>query len=58
VIDISLSGAGLRSRSKPSIGSPVMLGRMRGRVVRHLEDGFAIEFLTPLDRSDLDSALT
>lgn len=58
VIDISLSGAGLRSRSKPSIGSPVMLGRMRGRVVRHLGDGFAIEFLAPLERSDLDSALT
>ena len=58
VIDISLSGAGLRARVKPSIGSPVTLGRMKGRVVRHLEHGFAIEFLTPLDRSDLDSALT
>lgn len=58
VIDISLSGAGVRSRVKPSIGSPVMLGRMKGRVVRHLENGFAIEFLTPLARSDLDSALT
>lgn len=58
VIDISLSGAGVRSRVKPSIGSPVMLGHMKGRVVRHLEHGFAIEFLTPLARSDLDSALT
>jgi hypothetical protein len=58
VIDISLSGAGVRSRVKPSIGSPVMLGRMKGRVARHLEHGFAIEFLTPLARSDLDSALT
>lgn len=58
VIDISLSGAGLRSRVKPSIGSPVALGRMKGRVVRHFQDGFAIEFLTPLERSDLDSALT
>ena len=58
VIDISLSGAGLRARVKPSIVSPVTLGRMKGRVVRHLEHGFAIEFLTPLARSDLDSALT
>jgi hypothetical protein len=58
VIDISLSGAGLRSRIKPSLGSPVTLGRMKARVVRHLEDGFAIEFLTPLERSDLDSALS
>lgn len=58
VIDISLSGAGVRSRIQPSIGLPVMLGRTKGRVVRHIEDGFAIEFLTPLERSDLDSALT
>lgn len=57
VIDISLSGAGLRSAMKPSIGSPVTLGRMRGRVVRHLDDGFAIEFLMPLERSDLDRVL-
>ena len=58
VIDISLSGAGVKSRAKPSIGSPVMLGRMKGRVVRHFPEGFAIELLTPLERSDLDSALT
>ena len=57
VIDISLSGAGLRARVKPSIGSPVTLGRMKGRVVRYFDGGFAIEFLTPLERSDLDSAL-
>lgn len=57
VIDISLSGAGIRSLIKPSIGSPVTLGRMKGRVVRHFDDGFAIEFLAPLARSDLDSAL-
>lgn len=57
VIDISLSGAAIRARVMPSIGSPVTLGRMKGRVVRHFEEGFAIEFLTPLERSDLDSAL-
>ena len=57
LIDISLSGAGLRARTKPSIGSPITLGRMKGRVVRHFDGGFAIEFLTPLERSDLDSAL-
>lgn len=57
VIDISLSGAGLRASALPSIGSPLTLGRMRGRVVRHFPGGFAIEFLTPLERSDLDSAL-
>ena len=58
VIDISLSGAALRARVKPSIGSPVTLGRMKGRVVRHFEEGFAIEFLTVLERNVLDSALS
>lgn len=57
LIDISLSGAGLRSPVRPSVGSPVAVGRMKARVVRHFEDGFAVEFLTPLDQSDLDSAL-
>lgn len=57
VIDISLSGTALRSLVKPSIGSPVTVGRMKGRVVRHFEDGFAVEFLAPLERSDLDSVL-
>lgn len=57
LIDISLSGAGVRSALLPSIGSPLTLGRMRGRVVRHFAGGFAIEFLSPLERSDLDSAL-
>jgi hypothetical protein len=58
VIDISLSGAGLRSPIRPAIGALVTLGRMKGSVVRHFADGFAIEFLTPLQRSDLDSALS
>lgn len=58
VIDISLSGAALRSHTKPSMGSPVTLGRMKGRVVRHFDEGFALEFLSPLERGDLDSALS
>jgi hypothetical protein len=44
IIDISLSGAGIATSHKPDIGSLVTLGRIPGRVVRHLEDGFAIEF--------------
>jgi hypothetical protein len=44
IIDISLSGAGIATHHRPDIGSVVVLGRIAGRVVRHLEDGFAIEF--------------
>jgi hypothetical protein len=44
VLDVSLSGAAVQAREKPPVGTPVMLGRTPGRVVRHLETGFAVEF--------------
>jgi hypothetical protein len=51
IIDVSQSGAGIASRERPPIGTLVTLGKIQGRVVRHLEDGFAIEF-TRLQHSD------
>jgi hypothetical protein len=44
IIDISLSGAGVSTGHRPEVGSHVTLGKIPGRVVRHLEEGFAIEF--------------
>jgi hypothetical protein len=44
IIDISLSGAGIGTDQRPEIGSHVTLGKIPGRVVRHLDAGFAIEF--------------
>jgi hypothetical protein len=44
IIDLSLSGAGVATEHRPEVGSLVTLGRIPGRVVRHLEEGFAIEF--------------
>ncbi|HTZ03873.1 MAG TPA: PilZ domain-containing protein [Xanthobacteraceae bacterium] len=44
IIDVSQSGAGVSSKERPPIGALVTLGKVQGRVVRHLEDGFAIEF--------------
>jgi PilZ domain len=44
IIDVSQSGAGLASDQRPPIGSLVTLGNVQGRVVRYLDDGFAIEF--------------
>lgn len=45
IIDLSLSGAALAAETRPLVGEPVMLGRVQSRVVRHLEEGFAIEFV-------------
>lgn len=44
IVDMSLSGAALSSQICPAIGTTVLLGRTRGRVIRHIEGGFAIEF--------------
>lgn len=47
VIDLSQSGAaiGVSSELRPPIGVVVTVGKTQGRVVRHIEDGFAIEFM-------------
>jgi hypothetical protein len=44
ILDMSLSGAAIASASRPPMGSLVMLGRTQARVVRHRDDGFAVEF--------------
>jgi hypothetical protein len=44
IIDVSQSGAGISTDQRPAIGALVTLGKVQGRVVRHLEDGFAVEF--------------
>ena len=56
VIDISLSGAAVRTEVLPSLGTYLNLGKMRGRVVRYHESGIAIEFLKLLDRATLAAA--
>ena len=44
LLDLSLSGAAVMLEVKPELGAQIMLGRVRGRVVRHIENGIAIEF--------------
>lgn len=44
MIDLSLSGAAISIDVRPALGTPVSLGAMRGTVVRHFEEGIAIEF--------------
>lgn len=46
IIDISLSGAAIELAVRPAMGTPVTLGRMRARVIRHFADGVAVEFVS------------
>ncbi|SNY94178.1 PilZ domain-containing protein [Cohaesibacter sp. ES.047] len=57
VLDLSLSGAAVKTKVRPKIGKPVKVGKIRARVVRHLEDGLAIEFAAVQDRNMLDENL-
>ena len=60
VIDMSLSGAAVAvpPSQLPPIGAAVTVGKTPGRVVRHIDDGFAIEF-TRLQHPDfLEESVT
>ena len=58
LIDISNSGAAIKTKERPEIGTLVTVGKVSGRVVRHLEDGFAIEFTRLQHPDTLEDSLT
>src|SRR5712691_3661253 len=58
VIDMSLSGAAVATDQRPPIGTLITLGKTQGRIVRHLDQGFAVEF-TRLQHPDfLEESVT
>ena len=57
IIDVSRSGAAVSAHFWPELGMPMALGRVVGRVVRHLEVGFALQFIQPQEFEDLESVI-
>ena len=57
LMDLSLAGAAVDIDIRPPIDTPVRLGNMRGRVVRHFVEGVAIEFLSLQSREALTEFL-
>ncbi|MBX3527156.1 MAG: PilZ domain-containing protein [Methylobacteriaceae bacterium] len=59
VVDVSVSGVGLKCATLPPVGSRVEIGRRSGRVVRHFNGGLAVEFsrLIPIEEFDEDIVL-
>jgi hypothetical protein len=45
VLDISISGASIATPARPEIGTEVVLGKLRARVMRHHAEGFGVRFL-------------
>mgnify|MGYP003643895784 CR=1 FL=1 len=54
VIDVSQSGIALSAHIQPPIGTPLAVGKLVGRVVRHLEIGFAVKFLAQQDLETIE----
>ena len=53
IIDVSLSGASVACTVKPPTGTVVILGRIRARVVRHDDQGVALQFVELQDPDSL-----
>ena len=58
LIDISNSGATIATSERPAVGSPVVIGRVPSRVVRHIEEGFTVEFTRLQHPDTLEDSLT
>jgi len=60
VIDISASGAAVAvpPAQLPPVAAAVTIGKTSGRVVRHIDDGFAIEFTRLLHPDFLEESVT
>ena len=58
VIDISQSGAAVKSDQRPDLGALVTLGKTPSRVVRHIEEGFAVEFIRLQHPDSLEENIT
>jgi hypothetical protein len=58
ILDLSLSGAALQIEIKPPIGTPVRLGKLRSTVVRHFDEGVAVEFATIQTVDSIEANLT
>jgi hypothetical protein len=58
IIDMSLSGAAIAAEHRPPMQSQVALGEVQARVVRHLEEGFALEFVHEQNAETLENSVT
>lgn len=54
VIDMSPSGAAVSADIQPEIGTPLAVGACVGRVIRHLDGGFALKFIEDQSREQLE----
>jgi hypothetical protein len=57
IINMSASGVAVSADVDPPLGEPLAIGRAVGRVVRHLEVGFAVRFVEALEHETMEETL-
>jgi hypothetical protein len=58
VKDVSASGIAVSADLSPPIGTPVAVGKVVGRVVRHFNDGFAVQFAQLQDLATVEDLIS
>ena len=58
IIDMSQSGVAVSADVLPPVGAPAGVGAIPGRVVRHIEAGFAVQFAEVQQIGQLEALLT
>lgn len=58
IIDLSMSGAAVSAEKRPPLQSKVALGKVLARVVRNLEEGFALEFIHEQHPDTLEASVS
>lgn len=57
VIDMSETGVAVSADICPELGTPLAIGTVVGRVVRHLKNGFAVNFVETLEQEFVELRL-
>jgi len=57
VLDVSISGAAVSANTVPKIGTVLAIGTVVGRVVRHFDGGFAVQFIQRQDREIVEATV-
>ena len=57
VLDVSVSGTAISADTIPAIGTVLAVGTITSRVVRHFEEGFAVQFVERQSRDTVEMSL-
>lgn len=57
VVDLSITGAALSAEAVPEVGTVLAVGKIVGRVVRHFEGGFAVQFTERQSPDEIEKKL-